>query len=430
MGRSLYNPFLNIGLTDDRHMLTIAGSRTGKGATAIIPNLLLWEGSAIVIDPKGTNAAVTAQRRRDMGQKVHLVDPFGLVEKDEAARASFNPLEALDPDSDTIREEISTIAEALVVPDLEAKERHWDDGAKTILSGLIGQLISDPNFPNPSLPMLREVLALPPDKHDEFWADMVLNPRAGGAPRDAAGRVLRGGGSNEISGILSNADKHSEWLSSPAIQKALSRSTFSFKEVKEQPTTIYLILPPRYLATHNRFLRLFINMAIMQMSVGGRSKIPVLMILDEFLALGHMAEVEKALGLMAGYNLILWPFVQDLGRLKDLYKKSVNSFIANSRAVQVFGVSDPETTEYISRQLGNSPAASLTTGRFGSFVPLRSPDEVAKDIVADSHRQYILRAGKAPLVLEKVPYYCGGVLGDFHPGLFEGKYHRDPDHGG
>lgn len=136
---------------------------------------------------------------------------------------------------------------------------------------------------------------------------------------------------------------------------------------------------------------------------GGRSKIPVLMVMDEFLALGHMAEVEKALGLMAGYNLILWPIIQDLARLKDLYKNSVNSFIANSRAVQVFSVIDPETTEYISKQLGNSAACVLPTGKFSNFVPLRSPDEVARDIVTDSHRQYILRAGQPPLVLEKVP---------------------------
>ena len=427
MGRSLYNPFLNIGLADDRHMLTIAGSRTGKGATAIIPNLLLWEGSAIVIDPKGTNAAVTANRRRQMGQKVHLIDPFGIVEKDEKLRAAFNPLEGLNPDSETIREDIGVIADALVVPDAETKEKHWDDGARTILSGLIGHLISHPGIKNPSLPMLREMLALPPDKQDELWADMSLNDRAGGAAKDAAMRFLRGAGTNEISSIVSSADKHSEWLSSPAIQKALSHSTFSFADLKEQPTTIYLILPPRYLATHNRFLRLFINMAIMQMSVGGRSKIPVLMVLDEFLALGHMAEVEKALGLMAGYNLVLWPFVQDLGRLKDLYKKSINSFIANSRAVQVFGVSDVETTEYISKQLGNSSVATLPT-KLNTLVPLRSPDEVAKDIVADSDRQYILRAGKPPLVLEKVAYHRGGLLNGAYPGLFHGKYDPDPDH--
>ena len=426
MGRSLYNPFLNIGLSDDRHMLTIAPSRTGKGATVIIPNLLLWEGSAIVIDPKGTNAAVTAKRRRAMGQKVHLVDPFGIVAKEESERACFNPLEYLDPDSDTIREDIAVLADALVVPDPETKEKHWDDGARTVLGGLIGELITA--YENPQLPMLRDLLALDQDQQNELWARMYLNPGAGDAPRDAASRIIRGAGTNEISGLISNADKHTEWLSSPTMRRTFARSTFRFADLKEQPTTIYLILPPKLLATHNRFLRLFINMAILQMSVGGRSKIPVLMVLDEFLALGHMAEVEKALGLMAGYNFVLWPIVQDLARLKDLYKNSVHSFIANSRAVQVFGVTDPTTTEYISKQIGNTVPSILAANRFNSSVPLRSPDEVAKDIERESNRQYILRAGKAPLVLEKVPYFDGALFGGAYPGLFHGKYDPDPDH--
>lgn len=430
LGRSLYNPFLNIGLSSDQHMLTIAASRSGKGATAIIPNLLLWEGSAIVIDPKGTNAAVTAARRRAMGQKVHIVDPFGIIEGDEANRACFNPLGVLDPNSSTIREDIGVIADALVVPDVGTTERHWDDGARTVLSGLIAQLLSDTSVERPTLPMLRDLLALNNDAQLELWATMALNDGVGFAARDTASRIIRGLDTNEITGLLSNADKHSEWLSSPAIANTLGRSTFSFKDLKDQPTTIYLILPPQYLSVHNRFLRMFINMAILEMSKGGRSTVPVLMIMDEFLALGHMTEVERALGLMAGYNLILWPIVQDLARLKDLYKNSYNSFIANSRAVQVFGVSDPVTTEYISKTLGNSGPSALPAGKFSTSIPLRSPDEVAKDIERESNRQYILRAGKPPLVLEKVPYFAGALLGGHYPGLFDGKYSVDPDYNG
>ncbi len=404
MGRSLYSRLLHVGLKDARHMLTIAGSRAGKGTSAIIPNLLMWQGSALVIDPKGTNAAVTAAHRRAMGQDVHIVDPFNVLGQ---GSASFNPLAHLDPAADDIREQIGVIADAIVVADADAREKHWDEGARTIISGLIAHLVS--SYQNPTLPHVRDLLTLDDEDQRALWAKMSEDRDAGGGAREAANRVIRGYGTNEITGIISNADKHTEWLASVAIAKVLSASTFSFADLKTKPTTVYLILPPHYLEEHKRFLRLFINLAIRQMSVGGRSNVPVLMILDEFLALGHMGEVEKAFGLMAGYNFVLWPFVQDLGRLRDLYKNSVNAFIANSRAVQVFGIADEETTKFVCAQVGERTMAMLPGTQQLRTVPLRTPTEVAKDLVVDgeggSEFQYILRAGKAPLILEKVRYF-------------------------
>lgn len=436
MGRSLYNPFLNIGLEDSRHMLTIAGSRAGKGTTVIIPNLLLWKGSSLVIDPKGTNAAVTARRRKEMGQNVHLIDPFGILGKGKSA--SFNPLEKLDPNSPTIREEINIITEALVVPDQNQKERHWDDGAKTVIAGLIAHLVTSPKYEKPTLPMLRDLISMLPEQQIELWAEMSMNDGAGRLAKDAATRVIRGIGSNEISSILSNADKHTEWLSSPAMKETLGSSSFEFADLKSNPTTVYLIIPPQFLETHNRFLRLFVNLSISQMAIGGRAKVPVLLMMDEFLALGRMEEVEKAFGLMAGYNLLMWPFVQDLGRLKHLYGPSVNAFITNSRAIQIFGVSDEETKEFVSKYIGERRLGRRTKiGGLNDVVSLRMPNEVMIDISADSGRQYILRAGKAPLVLEKVIYYDSapspllestGLLGKKGRGLFEGLYDPDPDY--
>ncbi|PTX58574.1 type IV secretory pathway TraG/TraD family ATPase VirD4 [Kordia periserrulae] len=434
LGKSLYNPFLIIGSEDPRHMLTIAGTRGGKGTTAIIPNLLLWEGSALVIDPKGTNAAVTARRREEMGQDVYLVDPFNIVNKDKTD--AFNPLAFLDPNAPDIREKINLIAEALVVPDPEPKEKHWDDGARTIIAGLIGHIISSDKFKDPKLSTIRELLSLAPDDQKELWIDMMMNEGAGRLPIDTAARVLRGISTSEMSSILSNADKHTEWLSSPVIQKALNESTFDFKELKENPTTIYLILPPELLETHNRFIRLFINLVLAQISIGGKSKTPILMIMDEFTSLGRMKEVEKAFGLLASYNLVMWPFIQDLGTLKDIYKGNTNTFINNSRAVQVFAVSHGETTKFISEKLGDRRLKSYARGSKGNDAArLRTESEVALDISAESNRQYILRAGKPPLLLEKVPYYkdnlnevIAKVYTKVFASRFQGMYDKDPDY--
>ena len=410
-GRSLYSRFLNIGLEDDRHMITIAGSRAGKGRTCIIPNLLLWEGSALVIDPKGTNAAVTAQRRRDMGQDVHIVDPFGILGQESA---TFNALDALDPKSLTVREDIEVIADALVVGDPKRMDGdHWDEGARTILSGLIAELITEKRYRTgdgpPTLPMLRDLLRLK-DKAP-LWIDMSHNPGAGKAAMDAAAGMIEGAGTDETINFLSNANKHSKWLSFPSMERLLSNSTFSFADLKKKPTTIYLIVPPEYLDVHQRFLRLFINLALMEMPRGGKSKIPILMILDEFLQLGKMAQVERGFRLLAGYNFVIWPFVQDYGSLADLYGGSVSAFVTNSRAVQVFAVDDERSLKFVSDKIGERSMEHMLGMDSLRVTPLRTPKEASVEITrlpplhnGKGEMQYILRTGHVPLLLEKVRY--------------------------
>ncbi len=417
LGKSLFNPRTIIGSEDKRHMLTVAATRAGKGTTAIIPNLLLWKGSAIVVDPKGTNAIVTARRRRELEQNVQIIDPFSITNEESA---SFNPLQDLNPNSPTIREDIYLIAEALVIPDPNQKERHWDNGARTVIAGLIAQLISDPKYKNPNLSHIRDLLALGPKDQEDLWLDMMLNEGVGGLARDAGSRILRGSSTNEINSILSNADKHTEWLSSPTMKKLLSSSSLDFSQIRKEPTTVYLVVPPNKLETYNRFIRLFLNLSLAAVSTGERSKLPILMIMDEFLALGRMEEVEKALGLLAGYNLILWPIIQEFGKLKDIYKDSFNAFIDNSRAIQVFGVTG-ESAKFVSEHLGDRRTKNLVDNNgMERVAKLRSPYEVTIDVNVENNWQYVLRAGKAPLAIERVAYY--------QHKMFEGLYDPDPDY--
>jgi type IV secretion system protein VirD4 len=408
MGRSLYNRFLHVELKDDRHMITIAGSRGGKGVSAIIPNLLTFEGSVLCIDPKGENAKVTARRRREMGQKVYIVDPFGITGEESAC---YNPLENLDPDSLTIREDLAVISDALVVHDKDVKDSsHWEDGARTVLTGLQAQLVTDPQYRKdgaaPTLTMIRDLLSgLKQKEWLGLLVDMSKNRGAGDAARDAATRIMRGIESNEMASILSNADKHSEWLSYPSMRAALSKSSFRFSELKEKPTTIYLVIPPEYLDTHQRFQRLFINLALNEMPKGGPSKVPVLMILDEFLQLGKMNQVERAFRLLAGYNFVLWPFIQDLGSMKEIYNQGMSAFFANCRAIQLFSVADDATLKYASELIGARSMHFIPGMDSERFVALRDPSEVSLEVERETGMQYVLRAGKPAMLLERVRFF-------------------------
>ena len=94
-----------VGIEDNRHVLTVAGSRAGKSVT-LINNLLFYRGSIMATDPKAELANITAARRAALGQKVHVLDPFGNASPGIAhLRKSYNPLAVLKPDSPTIIEE-------------------------------------------------------------------------------------------------------------------------------------------------------------------------------------------------------------------------------------------------------------------------------------------------------------------------------------
>ncbi len=123
LGASMYDRKWLVGIRDDRMMMTAAGTGAGKGRTAIIPNLLTYPGSVYCQDFKGQNAAVTAQRRREMGQAVHVLDPMGALTENGAR---LNPLDPLDPKSRDYVEQIDAIVDALVIAG-DDKNRFFDE---------------------------------------------------------------------------------------------------------------------------------------------------------------------------------------------------------------------------------------------------------------------------------------------------------------
>ncbi len=142
-----------VGYSDDRHVCLVSGNRGGKGTTSIVNNLCLWPGSIVVVDPKGENATVTADRRGDgsshcdgLGQDVHVLDPFNAATVADRYRSRFNPLDALDPESDEVIDESARIADALVVVQSDAKDPFWDESARSMVKALILYVLTAPEY--------------------------------------------------------------------------------------------------------------------------------------------------------------------------------------------------------------------------------------------------------------------------------------------
>ncbi|MCW5626166.1 MAG: type IV secretory system conjugative DNA transfer family protein [Burkholderiales bacterium] len=429
LGVSMYDPSLRIGTNDDTHIVSFGTSGAGKGRSVIIPNALTYPHSAIIIDPKGTTAAVTAAARgfgggrvrRGMGQNVYIVDPFHIV----AGRAGcphaarFNPLSIVDFSKPTVYEDLASIAEALVVP-RPAGDPHWDGSARLVTSGTSGMVKEED--PAASLGDVRDALTSAPEELMERLSQCKNH-----VSRQAAAQ-LRAAGDRERGSILSTAIQHTDWLASSAMRDALAASDFDLSELKARATTVYLVLPPHYLEIHKRFLRLFVNLTLRAASDGGRSRVPIWMCLDEFYSLGRMDSVLKAVANSRSYNVRLHMILQNLSQLEELYPGNWESLLANAGTIQVFGLNDPRTEGYVAQKLGKATLIGEARDVHGKIVRrpvgtamLRDPSEVAREVSRDGDRQIIFREGADPLLLRRIKYDKAFRRDQFNP---------DPDHKG
>lgn len=344
------------------HMLSVAPTGSGKGVSLIIPNLLCYRGSMLVIDPKGENAWVTAKWRREgLGNKVYILDPwdevnskYGALAGVEETVARFNPLSALDPKAADYVDDITYFADALVVTSENAKEPHWDASAKDLIGGLIAYVMEKENIEpgDKTLKTVRDLLILP----DDDLRKICQHAAGLGSDSVAARKLGRfAKDTTEVSGVFSTARTQTSFLDSETLRRNMEISDFSFEELATGLATVYLVLPAERLTTYGRWLRLMVSVGIRAVSHTRASQHqPVVFMLDEFGTVGRLEAVENAYGLMRGFGMALWVFLQDLTQLQRDYPKSWQTFIANSAAVTCFGVMDEFTVEHISKMLGTS----------------------------------------------------------------------------
>ncbi|SCZ74313.1 type IV secretion system protein VirD4 [Epibacterium ulvae] len=424
-----------IGVDDNRHVVTIAGSRAGKSATSLMSNLLTWTGSVLTIDPKGELATNTAKHRAQMGQDVYILDPFGEVSGDAAKyRADFDPLaEIFAGDEMDIVDNAMLIAEALIVPDKGAKSDHWSLSAKNLLRGLILLAVNRQQTQDitASLNEVREWVTAPtgdddstPDG-DRLWLStlftvMMDNPDAFDGALAGVGGTMKGKPQDERGSIISTAVEQTSFLDSTPMKAHLAPSKLkTLRTLKRKPTTIYLVLPASRMATHFRWLRTIITLAMsaLENEPQPEGTPPVLFILEEFPQLGYMRQLEAAAGLMAGYNVKLWTVMQDLSQIKALYRDSWETFLGNAGVVEAFGNTDSTTLEYLSKRLGMTLAVqqqpenlSLSAQQGGMprdrdtvvTVPLMASHEIAIGFSRDMQNKLVMIAGKKPFILRRI----------------------------
>lgn len=398
-------------LATDKHVLVMASTRSGKGVALIIPHLLRYQGSCFVLDPKGENARATGRRRAELNRQVHYLDPFGISGR---PKSRFNPLARFTPL--TMEAESKALAAALFL--LRDGERdHWAAAGQQLVAAIILFVYLSPAVPpeKKDLPTVRRLLLGGLKPALEAMAEM---DDADGLLRDLAMSFLETP-EKEFGSIVSTAQRQTEILDNPFIIECLAASgsapEVDFKAWRTGTMTVFLCLSAPKFPVFNRWLRLVLTSALDEMTdTLSPPKLPVCFMLDELATLGHLAPVENAVGLAAGYGIQLVCVFQDIAQMKSLYRERWASFIGNAGIRAVFNVDDYDTAAYWSKFIGGRlvPTYSRQENEYGlssgqnvgeTMRPLFAPEELMLHFAED--RMLVLVQGTRPIISERVPYY-------------------------
>ncbi|QDV81383.1 type IV secretory system conjugative DNA transfer family protein [Planctomycetes bacterium TBK1r] len=432
-----------IGVGDDRHVVTVAGSRSGKGRSALVANALSLpaQTSLMCIDPKGDIARLTATWRA-RHQSVAVLDPFGISGAHTTPfHVAYNALEMLlQSDRRTFVPNAKLIADSLIVSG-DFKDKHWDECSRAILSGLCSHVATDANYEGRrdliTVWQLASELARPdPNNPNRYLLEkeMASNDSGGGSVR-AASQAFYDRTGGEFSSVLSNLRKHLDWISIECMHDVLRGDSINLADLKRSAMSLYVTLPALRMSDLSGWLRLIAQMsfaAFEEETVSSGHQ--AVFLLDEFSVLGRLKCAETAIAQLAGLGVKCWIVVQDLSQLKSNYKDNWETFIANSGVFQFFGGADETTLSYVSKLLGQSMTLSRSasspsfdqavkeaaTGLSWSLAsqPLMTGAELGRFFGRDDKllRQLIIRPSYRPMILQRAFY-------DKHE-LFRDRYWR------
>ena len=334
----------------ESHLLTVAPTRTGKATMQIIPNLLHYGGSAVVLDPKGELALATAAWRAAHVGPVYVLNPFNMPELHGIGHA-FNPLDLV-----TDENQATKLAEMIYPRTDDDRQRFFDNEAIGFLSAVV---LFTARYAAPAYRTLGTIRDTLSSLNHDFYgllkamSDPVMPPAIRNAAQTVATKTRDVGQPR----LIDSLSQHLRIWDTPGLRTATAQSDFDFRDLKDAPATVYLVLPFEELSTYSTFVQLVMAAALDAMIANRRvPEIPVLFVLDEFLSLDADDRFINALRTHASAGARLWFFLQDLPTLEQKYPTTWKSFL-QAEVKTFFGTDDPHTATLISTYLGDTTVA-------------------------------------------------------------------------
>ena len=342
---------------DEGHLLTVAPTRSGKGTMQIIPNLLRYKGSVVVLDPKGELYNATANwRRRNVGP-VYRIAPF-LDDTD-----AFNPITAIETQADA-----RALAEMILPRTAKGDGQYFEDEAINFLSAAIYFMRHQAPVKARTMAALRECLTFPLPDFIEFVKTMAL-PNMPGPVRHAAAIVLGKSKDKGIPQLRESLNSKMAIWDFKGLLRSTAHNSFDFRALKDKPATVYITIPFDQLKPYSVYVQVLLSTALEAMLRNpNKPKIPVLFMLDEFLSLGPFPKFADALRTHAGAGVRLWFFLQNTSTLETHYPSDWKAFFSDTAVKMFFGSDDIYTAELLSNYLGDTTVLYTTQSQSAATV--------------------------------------------------------------
>jgi type IV secretion system protein VirD4 len=399
------------------HVLCFAPTRSGKGVGLVVPTLLTWPGSCIVHDIKGENWGLTSGFRARHG-RVLLFDPTN------TKSAAYNPLLEVRRGEWEVRD-VQNVADVLVDPEGSLERRnHWEKTSHALLVGAILHVLYAE--PDKTLAGVAGFLSDPKRPIETTLRAMMTTAHLGEAgPHPviaSAARELLNKSENERSGVLSTAMSFLGLYRDPVVAKVTRHCDWRIRDLVEndRPATLYLVVPPSDISRTKPLVRLILNQVGRRLTEdlhakGRRHRL--LLMLDEFPALGRLDFFESALAFMAGYGLKSFLIAQSLNQIEKAYGPN-NAILDNCHVRVSFATNDERTAKRVSDALGTATEmramknyaghrlspwlGHLMVSRQETARPLLTPGEVMQLPPAD---ELVLVSGVPPIRAKKARYF-------------------------
>jgi type IV secretion system protein VirD4 len=398
------------------HVMAFAPTRSGKGVGLVVPTLLSWTGSAVIHDIKGENWELTSGWRSTFSTCIRF-DPT------DACSPRYNPLMEVRRGAGEVRD-VQNIADILVDPEGSLERRnHWDKTAHALLVGIILHVLYAEA--DKTLAGCARFLS---DPSRSFAATLTRMMRAAHLGEDRvhpivaqAARELLNKSENERSGVLSTALSFLALYRDPVIAEVTSASDWRLADLVDgkAPVSLYLACPPSDMSRTKPLLRLMLNQIGRRLTEelpdAGRRKL--LMMLDEFPALGRLDFFESALAFMAGYGVRAFLIAQSLNQIEKAYGPT-HSILDNCHVRVTFATNDERTAKRISEALGAKTElraqknytghrlapwlSHMMVSRQETQRPLLTPGEIMQLPASD---EIVMVSGAPPALARKLRYY-------------------------
>ncbi|KAF1003187.1 MAG: Conjugal transfer protein TraG [Luteibacter sp.] len=404
------------------HVLAFAPTRSGKGVGLVVPTLLTWPGSAVIHDIKGENWALTAGWRARFSHCL-LFNPT------DAKSAAYNPLLEVRRGAHEVRD-VQNIADILVNPEGALERRnHWEKTSHALLVGAILHVLYAGE--DKTLRGVANFLSDPACPFEATLHRMMSTPHLGDTPHPvvaSAAREVLNKSDNERSGVLSTAMSFLGLYRDPTVAEVTSRCDWRIADLISagHPVSLYLVVPPSDISRTKPLIRLILNQIGRRLteSLDGSDGIErrhrLLLMLDEFPALGRLNFFESALAFMAGYGLRAFLIAQSLNQIDKAYGPN-HSILDNCHVRIAFATNDERTAKRISDSLGTATElraqrnyaghrlapwlGHLMVSRQETARPLLTPGEVMQMPPDDA---VVMVSGHPPIRAKKLRYYQDG----------------------